>query len=148
VEPGGVFAYYRRFGVRVVGALGIELAGCDIPIGIRPKPEALTVDSVIRGSGSLVTRRVHIRFASPRNLTSRVPKGKIPEKTVGDRTPEWEWKSTDSSGRGVRRSWWSDPLLRVWVTSSGIRAGVGVPFVQVMGRNIFENAAQKREAIT
>jgi hypothetical protein len=83
-----VFAYYRRFGIRVVGALGIDLAGCDIPTGIRPKPEALTVDIAVRGSGFLVAREVPIRLASPRNPTSRVPKGKFPEKTVGDRTPE------------------------------------------------------------
>jgi hypothetical protein len=107
----------------------------------------LTFDLAVRVSGFLVAREVPIRFASLRSPTSRVPKGRIPKKTVGDRTPEWEWKSIDSSGRGARRSWWSDPLPRVWVPSSGIRAGVGVPFIQVTGRNIFENAAQKREAI-
>jgi hypothetical protein len=49
---------------------------------------------------------------------------------------------------------WSEKVLverptaeRVGWRQSGIRAGVGVPFVQVTGRNIFENAAQKREAI-
>ena len=68
--------------------LSIELAGRDIPIGVRPRPEALTVDSVIQGSRSLVARRVHIRFVNPRNPTPRVLKGKSPEKTVGDRTPE------------------------------------------------------------
>jgi hypothetical protein len=63
---------------------------------------------------------VPIRLAGPQNSTSRVPKGKFPKKTVGDRTPEWEWKSIDSSGRGVRRSWWSDPLPRVWLPSKGV----------------------------
>jgi hypothetical protein len=83
-----VFAYYRRFGTRVVGALSIDLTGCDIPIGIRPRPEALTVDIAVRDSGFLVAREMPIRPASPRKPTSRVPQGKFPEKTVGDRTPE------------------------------------------------------------
>jgi hypothetical protein len=34
-----VFVYYRRFGIRVVGALSSDLAGFDTPVGIRPMPE-------------------------------------------------------------------------------------------------------------
>jgi hypothetical protein len=101
-SPVGAFVYYRRFGIRVVGALGIDLTGCDIPIGIRPRLEALTVDIAVRGSGFLVAREVPIKFASPRSPTSRVPKGKTLEKTVGDRTPEWEWKSIDSSATSTK----------------------------------------------
>ena len=75
----------------------------------------MTVDIAARGSGFIVARGAPIRLAGPQNSTSRVPKGNIPEKTVGDRIPEWERKSADSSGRGVKRSWKGDPLPRGWV---------------------------------
>jgi hypothetical protein len=53
-----------------------------------------------------------VSLATPRGLISRYTKGRFPRRLWVIELPSRSWKSIDSSGRGERRSWWSDRLLR------------------------------------